>query len=251
MTTPDLPAFFRLVSHQQIDSTNEEAKKLAAAGAPDGTVVWALEQLAGKGRRGRRFQSPPGNLYATFLLRPICPPAIGAQVTFVAAIAAAETAAGLLPPARLVQLKWPNDLLIDGRKVAGILLEASAEPERLQWLVVGIGINVRHSPLELREVATSLRDAGATDATVETVLERLAERLLEWYRRWQADGFAPVRTRWLGLARGLGEAIEVRLDDRAIHGRFADLDDTGSLVLELPRGGRQLISAGDVFYRGH
>ena len=250
MTGPGLPAFFRLVQHQRIDSTNEAAKTLAAAGAPEGTVVWALEQLAGKGRRGRSFHSPPGNLYVTFLLRPECPPATGAQVTFVAAIAAAETVAALVPPARRVELKWPNDLLVDGRKVAGILLEASAEPARLGWLVVGIGINLRHSPPELGAVATNLRDAGAGDIPVEAALERLAARFLHWYQRWQSDGFAPVRERWLALARGLGEAIEVRLDDRAIRGRFADLDDNGALVLELPLGGRQLVNAGDVFFPG-
>lgn len=250
MSTPSLPSFFRLVQHQRIDSTNEEAKRLAAAGAPDGTIIWALEQTAGKGRRGRRFQSPPGNLYATILLRPECAPAVAAQVTFVAAIAAAETAASLLPPARLVELKWPNDLLVDGRKVAGILLEASAEQTRLEWLAVGIGINLRHSPPELRDVATSLRAAGATNITVGSVLEPLAERFLQWYERWRAAGFAPIRARWLDLARGLGEAVEVRLDDRAICGRFADLDESGALVVDLASGGRQFVSAGDVFYQG-
>jgi BirA family biotin operon repressor/biotin-[acetyl-CoA-carboxylase] ligase len=251
MTAPSLSAFFRLVEHQRIDSTNEEAKKLAAAGAPAGTLVWALEQLAGKGRRGRRFDSPPGNLYATILLRPDCPPAIGAQVTFVAAIAAAETVAGLLPGDRRVELKWPNDLLVEGRKAAGILLEASADRSRLSWLVVGIGINLRHSPPALRDVATSLAECGAGDVAVETALERLCGRFLHWYGRWRAEGFAPIRARWLALARGLGEAIEVRLDDHALAGRFADLDDSGSLVLELPGGSRRLISAGDVFYPGH
>lgn len=250
MSTPSLPAFFRLVQHQRIDSTNEEAKRRAAAGAPDGTIIWALEQTAGKGRRGRRFQSPPGNLYATILLRPECSPSAGAQASFVAAIAAAETAAGLLPAARRVELKWPNDLLVDGRKAAGILLEASAEQSRLEWLVVGIGINVQHSPPELLDVATSLRAAGATNITVGSVLESLAERFLQWYERWRATGFGPIRARWLDLARGLGEAIEVRLDDRAICGRFADLDESGALVVDLASGGRQLVSAGDVFYRG-
>jgi BirA family biotin operon repressor/biotin-[acetyl-CoA-carboxylase] ligase len=250
MTNPSLPAFYRLVEHQRIDSTNEEAKRLAAGGAADGTIVWAREQLAGKGRRGRRFQSPPGNLYMTILLRPDCTPAAGAQLTFVAAIAAAETAAALLPPARRVELKWPNDLLVDGRKFAGILLEASAEQSGLAWLAVGIGINISHSPPELAEVATNLRAAGA-DVSVEAALELLAGRFLHWYERWQADGFAPARSRWLQLARGLGEAIEVRLDDRALHGRFADLDESGSLVLELAGGGRRLVSAGDVFYQAH
>ena len=149
MATPELPAFYRLLAYEQIDSTNEEAKRLAAAGAPAGTLVWAGEQLAGRGRRGRGWASPPGNLYVSLLLRPACPPAQACQLNFVAAVALAEAVSALLPAGAGVALKWPNDVLVGGAKVSGILLEASAALDRsIDWLVIGAGVNIASHPAD-------------------------------------------------------------------------------------------------------
>jgi BirA family transcriptional regulator, biotin operon repressor / biotin---[acetyl-CoA-carboxylase] ligase len=244
---PELPSFFSLVALARTESTNEDLHRLARTGAAEGTLVWAREQTRGRGRRGRDWSSPPGNLYLSLLLRPRVPPAEAAQIGFVAAVALAEALEGLLPPNRHLRCKWPNDLLIDGAKVSGILPEAEAADGLVEALVLGIGVNVASFPPELPYKATSLVAAGA-NAGVETVLESLAPRLLVWYRRWRADGFAPVRRRWLDSAAGLGEPIEVRLEREVLRGRFASLDASGALDLELADGRRRLITAGDVFH---
>jgi BirA family biotin operon repressor/biotin-[acetyl-CoA-carboxylase] ligase len=249
MATLQLPAFYRLVAHEQIDSTNEEAKRLAAGGAAGGTLVWAGEQLAGRGRRGRGWASPPGNLYASLLLRPGCPPAQACQLNFVAAIALVEAVSALLPAAAAVTLKWPNDVLVAGAKVSGILLEASAALDRsIDWLVIGVGVNVASHPADTPYPATSLQREGAAGATVAAVLKAFAERFQAWYETWRGQGFAPVRARWLASARGLGEPIEVRLERETLQGRFGDLDETGALMLDMRDGARRQITTGDLFF---
>jgi BirA family biotin operon repressor/biotin-[acetyl-CoA-carboxylase] ligase len=247
--TPALPPFYSLVALARIDSTNEEAKRLATVGSAEGTLVWAREQTAGRGRRGRAWSSPPGNLYMSLLLRPSCLPEVGSQVGYVAAVALADVLEGLLPAGRLVGLKWPNDLLVGDAKVSGTLLEASAAADRsLDWLVLGIGVKVVASPADTPYPATNLRREGAGQVTDATLLEALAGRFLEWYQRWRSEGFGPIRERWLAGARGLGQPIEVRLETEVLKGRFADLDETGALALELPAGSRRRITAGDVYY---
>jgi BirA family biotin operon repressor/biotin-[acetyl-CoA-carboxylase] ligase len=244
---PRLPPFFSLVALERTDSTNEDALALAAASAPEGTLVWARAQSRGRGRRGRSWSSPPGNLYASFLLRPRRPPNETAQIGFIAAVALAEALERLLPPDRRIGCKWPNDLLVDGAKISGILLEAAAAQGLVEAVVVGIGVNIASFPAELPYRATSLAASGAP-GEVEAVLEVLAERLLFWYERWRREGFMPIRRRWLDFATGLGGPVEVRLPRETLTGRFAALDATGALDIELPDGRRRLVSAGDIFH---
>lgn len=249
MTEPALPSFYRFVALDRIDSTNEEAKRRAAAGAPAGTLIWAREQTAGRGRRGRPWHSLPGNLFASVLLRPSCGPAEAAQIGFAAALAVGDLLERLLPAGTPIEFKWPNDVMVGRRKISGILLEASAaRGATLEWLVVGIGVNIVESPGNVAQGATCLRAAGAPGATAAVSLGILAERFLAWWERWQGGGFAPLRERWLDRALGLGETIEVRLDHEAISGRFSTIDEHGSLVLDLPSGGQRRISAGDLFF---
>jgi len=243
---PSLPSFFSLVAFEQIDSTNEEALRRARSGAAEGILVWARAQESGRGRRGRVWSSPPGNLYASVLLRPRAPAAAVAQLGFVAAIALAEAIAGLLPEERRIRCKWPNDVLVDGAKVSGILLESEAAGGLAGAAVLGIGVNVASHPRGLPYPATSLAAAGAR-TTVEAFLEALAPRLLHWYRRWTREGFAPVRERWLELAVGLGEPIEVRLPQEVLRGRFESIDASGALDLVLLDGRRRRVTAGDIF----
>ncbi len=244
---PHLPSFFSLAAFDSIGSTNEEALRLARGGAPEGTIVWALEQTGGRGRRGRAWASPPGNLYASLLLRPGVTPAQAAQLGFVAAVALAEAIQSVLPPGRRVRCKWPNDLLIDGAKTVGILLEAEGAGPTVNSVVLGMGVNIASHPANTPYRATSLHAAGS-DVTVEGLLEILAGRLLAWYRMWQQEGFAPIRDRWLDFAEGLGKPIEVRLEGATLTGRFAALDAGGALDLELADGRHRLVTAGDVFY---
>ena len=141
-----LPQGYALIALDEAGSTNDEAKARAAAGAPDGTVVWARQQRAGRGRRGRDWVSPPGNLYVSVILRPACEARHVAQLSFVAALAVLDLVDGPLPGR--ARCKWPNDILVDGAKVAGILLESALEPGgRVDWVVLGIGVNLASHPV--------------------------------------------------------------------------------------------------------
>lgn len=246
MTAPRLSPFFRLASFAEIDSTNDEAKRRAGEGAAQGTLIWAQAQRAGRGRRGRGFVSPAGNLYMSILLRPDRPAASAAQLGFAAALALGDAILPLLPRPEGLRYKWPNDVLIDGRKVSGILLESQAAGEgRLDWLVVGIGVNVASFPAGVDYPAISLAAAGAR-VTVEALLEAVAGSFERWYERWREEGFRPLRQAWLARARGLGEAIRVRLQGEEASGRFAGLDEDGALLLD-DGTTRRRIGAGDVF----
>jgi BirA family biotin operon repressor/biotin-[acetyl-CoA-carboxylase] ligase len=167
----------------------------------------------------------------------------------VTAVALAEAIAGLLPDGIETALKWPNDVLVGDAKVSGILLEAATAADRMiDWLVIGVGVNVSNCPTDTPYAATSLQRAGATAVTTAVVLQAFAERFQSWYDAWHDQGFAPVRARWLALARGLGEAIEVRLDHETLHGRFAGLDASGALTLDIFEGPRRHITTGDLFF---
>ena len=156
-----LPSFYRLVAHERIASTSDEAKRLAAEGAPAGTLVWARVQTAGRGRQGRAWISPAGNFYASLILRPPVSVASAAQLGFVAALAVADACLAFAPEAAL-SLKWPNDVLLSGRKLAGLLLESQSHGDgALDWLVLGIGINLATYPVEVEYPATALAATGA------------------------------------------------------------------------------------------
>ena len=245
--TPLLPRFYRLHSYDRIGSTNDEAKSLAASGAPEGTLVWAREQSKGRGRQGRAWVSPPGNLFASLVLRPAVPAAVAAQLSFLAALAVGAACLELAPGAA-IGFKWPNDVLLARRKVAGILLESEAKPDgRLAWLVLGVGINLVTYPVDAAFPATALSATGA-DVAPETMLTALAHHLLLWHERWQQGrGFAALREAWLAHAPGLGQALRVRLPQAELEGVFAGLDQDGALLLETPAGARR-IEAGEVFF---
>jgi BirA family biotin operon repressor/biotin-[acetyl-CoA-carboxylase] ligase len=253
---PGLPDGFRLHHYAAIGSTNDVAKTLARAGAVEGTLVWADEQTAGRGRRGRTWLSPPGNLYMSLVVRPDTPPARAAQLGFVAALGLGDALAALVigdtlaalgGPALQLRYKWPNDVLANGKKLAGILLETeSVASERVDFVVIGIGVNLVHAPADLELPATSLAAEGAAGITPTVLLAGFATHFSNWARRWREDGFAPVRAAWLVAASGLGESVRVRLPRDTLLGRFLDLDDDGALVLDVPDG-RRRIAAGEVF----
>ena len=257
---PRLARFYDLTYRDAVGSTNDEAKTLAAAGAPEGTLVWAERQTGGRGRRGNRWHSPAGNLYCSLVLRPSCAAATAAQLSFVAAlglgqalaaIAANAATAATAPNANRIRYKWPNDVLWDGRKVAGILLESQPEPDgALEWLVIGVGVNVTSHPPDAMVdwPATSLLAAGLPGVDAATVLAAFAAAFSTWLGRWREHGFAPVREAWLERAGGLGQAIEVRLPDRTLTGTFADLDRDGALVIRDAGGERRTVVAGAVYF---
>jgi len=243
-STPDLPiAYF-----DTLDSTNEEAKRQALAGATGPKWIVARCQSSGRGRRGRPWASETGNLFTTGLYRLDCDPARAAQLSFAAALAVGDVCASVLDPER-VRLKWPNDVLVEGRKISGILLESGQHARGGLWLAIGIGVNLSHHPDDSERPATDLRAQGG-EIEVDAAAERLSRRFDHWLNCWAQDGFNPIREAWLSRVHGLGERCVVRLDHETLEGVFADLGPDGSLRLDLKDGGRRFISAGDVFFPG-
>jgi BirA family biotin operon repressor/biotin-[acetyl-CoA-carboxylase] ligase len=231
------------------DSTNNRANELAKGGAPEGTVVVADCQIAGKGRLGRRWESPPGvNLYLSVILRPAIPPYHAAQLTFLSAAAVARSVAdytGLAPT-----VKWPNDVLLGGRKVAGLLNELDAETERINYLVLGIGVNLNmraeQFPADLRYPATAL--AIETGKPVERLAftRRLLENLDRLYAVYHAEGFAPVMEAWKQYFDLVGRSVEVDCQAYRLRGEVIGLDEDGALLLRSPEGTEQRVLSGDV-----
>jgi BirA family biotin operon repressor/biotin-[acetyl-CoA-carboxylase] ligase len=245
---PSLPQGCRLAALDNVTSTMDEARRLAEEGAAAWTFVWAREQSAGRGRLARNWDSPRGNLYLSILLRPDCPAVKAAQYGLLAALAIGDAIAELAPPLA-VTYKWPNDVLVDGRKVAGILLESRSQSDgSLTHLILGCGVNLASHPEATTYPATSLHHEGlAAEITEVEVLEAFARHFRSWSERWTRDGFAAARSAWLGRAQSLGQEIQVRLPDRSLVGVFRDLDAEGFLVLETADGHRERISSGDVF----
>ena len=249
---PRLPPAYRLVALEEIDSTNSEAKRLAAAGAEDGTLVWAQRQTGAYGRQGRAWASASGNLFLSLVVRPDCPLSTAAQFSFIAAVALGDAFGSVAPPMIEVTYKWPNDVLLNGRKAAGILLESKGDTQQnLEWLVIGIGANVSSYPTETRLPATSLHFEGCpTSVSAVDLLEAFGRHMLSWINIWLDDGFAPVRHAWLRHAHGLKEQIEVRLPSETLQGTFTDLDPDGTLLLQMPDGCERRIAAGEVYLPG-
>jgi BirA family biotin operon repressor/biotin-[acetyl-CoA-carboxylase] ligase len=242
---------FRVEETPEIDSTNEACRRRAQQGEPAGLVIRADLQTRGRGRRGRDWVSPPGNLYTSILLRPARPAAEVATLGFVAVVALGNAIAPLLPVTVALGHKWPNDLLLDGAKVSGILLEAqAAEAGAAGFVVLGIGVNIASHPPGTPYPVDDLRSKGAAEILPRALLDRLLAAFAPLYDTWEREGFAAIEPLWHRRAVGLGQAIEVRLQDSALHGVFRDLDRDGALRLELADGSERRISAGDVYFPG-
>jgi BirA family biotin operon repressor/biotin-[acetyl-CoA-carboxylase] ligase len=183
----------------------------------------------------------------SLVLRPDCPPGRAAQLGFVTALAVGEALAALLPLFGGISYKWPNDVLANNRKIAGILLESEvAAPEKLSFLIVGVGVNLIASPEGTDYPATSIVEEGCGMVSPAELLEEFSRRFQSWEKRWRQDGFPPVRAAWRSAAASRGAPIRVRLDAATLDGRFVDLDEWGALVLECA-GEHRRISAGEVF----
>ena len=233
--------------YEEIGSTNDRAKELAEEGAEHGEVVVAEAQSGGRGRRGRQWVSPPGkNLYFSVVLRPDLPPARAPELTLVASLAVCDA---LRHAGVDAGIKWPNDLLASGKKIAGILTELAAEADRVHWVVIGVGVNVNAGPEdlpeELRGEATSVRIERGEPAPRALFAAACLTGLEAWLDRHAEEGFAPIRDAWRARSVTLGREVSVAAHGREVVGTAEDIDEAGALLIRGP-GGLERISAGDV-----
>ena len=235
----------------EVDSTNSEAARLAPA-LSQPTWIFAHRQTAARGRRGRGWAMPAGNFAATLVMRPSGAPAEAAQRSFVAALALADALAAVAGPGVTITLKWPNDVLLNGGKVAGILLESAGQGGQVSHLVIGVGVNlIAAPPPDAVEpgAMTPVSVLGETGLRIapEVFLDQLASAFDRWERRFTTYGFAPLRTAWMARAARLGQRITARTMTETIEGTFEGLAGDGSLVL-LTAQGRRAIPAADVYF---
>ena len=233
---------------ETVDSTNHVALRLAQEGAPEGTVVMADRQTAGKGRLQRVWQSPPGcNIYLSVILRPTASPPEASRITLLSGVAIAEAIASICPAG--VTIKWPNDVLIRGRKVCGILAEmATVGGSRAVILGIGLNVNIRREDFDPghRDMATSLFEETGRTHSREDVVFLLCEWLERSYESFRCTGFAPIREKWIARSDMTGKRIRVLFRDEVQEGVMAGIDLDGKLLLNDGQGDVRRITAGDV-----
>jgi BirA family biotin operon repressor/biotin-[acetyl-CoA-carboxylase] ligase len=253
-------AGYQLLAFDRIGSTNAEAQERARAGAEGPLWVVAREQTEGRGRRGRAWETPRGNLAASLLLTVDMPRPQAATLGFVAGLALNEAGAALAPgiavkvgvdgldePRSRLTLKWPNDVLADGAKLAGILLEVDPCGDRLA-VVIGLGVNVATAPSGLPYPVTALSELGS-NVTAESLFAALSDAWLRFHLVWDGGrGLAEIRRLWLVQAAGLGAPVAVRLGETVLRGKFETLDEEGRLIVLTEEGDRRTVTAGEVHF---
>lgn len=245
ITTPALPAGYQLHHLESVSSTMDEARQIIAHNPEMPQVVWSDAQTGGRGRRGREWISPAGNLYMTIAIRNTLPMARAAECSFVAAVALRNAIADLRPNlSERLKLKWPNDLLIDGAKLSGLLLELEAGGK---WILIGCGVNVATNPEGMPYKTTSLLAEQAYIPPGQ-LLQAFVTEMDSWIGTWTTDGFSPIRSAWLNHALGLGDEVTANLSDKSVKGVFLDLDADGALRMRLPDGQVMSVAAGDVVF---
>lgn len=243
------PETFRHTALDDVDSTNTACFAEARSGDPGRLWITARRQLGGRGRRGRAWVSEPGNLYASLLLIDPAPPTALASLPLVVALALHRAISAEMPFAGdRIRIKWPNDILVDGRKVSGILIEAETLSDGRHAVVIGCGVNIAHKPDNPLYPATSLSEAGASTSP-DALFARLMLELAHALDVWQAGaGIDEIVARWSEQVHGVGQPITVNLPDRSLSGIFAGIEKDGLLALRLDSGETLRIASGDVFF---
>ena len=247
---PQMPAGYSLQIFESIDSTNDELKRQLAGSLvlPEGEVIWSKIQTAGKGRQKRVWISEPGNMFCSVLFRPQCDMASAAQIGFLPVLAAYDALLDMLGKNAPLRYKWPNDLLLDRQKIAGVLLESTVGQNGLpQWVIAGCGVNLNSHPGDTHFPATNVEAATGKKIAGGEMLAAYCAALAGWYKTWREEGFAPVRRHWLAASHVLDEPLTVSTSNEKISGAFQDLDEQGALILNTEQGPRRF-AAGDVYF---
>ena len=225
----------KIISYESVNSTMDIAFRLGFEGAEEGTVVCAEAQAKGRGRLGRNWTSPKGKgIYFSVILRPRLSPSEVAQLTLLAAVAVSEAiqkVAGIT-----AMIKWPNDLILNGKKLAGILTEMSADMDRVRFVVIGIGINVNTPASLLPPQATSLKQEAGRPFSRVALLQEVLMSVERWYQRLKAEGFSPITQRWKELSLTLGKRIRIVDPNGDVEGQAMDLDKDGGLIIRRDSG---------------
>lgn len=239
------PIEWQVQTYQSVESTQTLAHEAAEQGQGEGLVVQALKQEGGKGRHGNQWSSPIGNLYMSILVRPQCDIAQAGQMAFVVAVALSKALDDYIDPAKHTKtLKWPNDILIDGLKLSGILLESNMKDNVLDSLVIGMGVNVFAAPA----LAVALNTVAVDPVYINKVRDNILDKLSYYYRFWQKSGFAPIREAWMSQAHGLNSPMTARLPNASHKGVFAGIDEAGSLLLKAEKDEVKIIHAAEVHF---
>ncbi len=229
-------------------STNDIAASYGCSKAVRPTWIIAGTQSGGRGRKGRPWVSEEGNLYASLIFCPSIRPLDIYALPYLVALAVRDAVIQLGAPPDDVQCKWPNDILLKGQKVCGILIESSARSSSaLEYVIIGVGLNLRHSPENAQFKATSLKDALAKDISVKDAIQTLANTLKQRLQAWDTQDFTPIKNEWTGCAWGLGEKRLINTDTAAFLATLLGLDDFGSLAVRLESGEERFITTADIF----
>jgi BirA family biotin operon repressor/biotin-[acetyl-CoA-carboxylase] ligase len=238
---------FTVHEYVTLGSTNDEAKALLKQGAREGTVVKASTQTAGRGRRGRQWISEPGNLYFSFILEPECSLVQASQLSFVVAIAVGEAILPFLKTPDILSYKWPNDLLLNKEKVAGILIETESDGgQMVDACVVGIGVNLNALPNHPAYPVTTLNQHTTTNVSLDLLFLDILEQIKKYYQIWKQVGFGPIREKWLEPAHSLGQNLSITVGEATICGKFNGLSQDGALLLEREDGFVQKFMSAEV-----
>ncbi len=230
-----------------LPSTQDVVKDKAAQGALEGLVIEALVQTQGRGRHGRVWVSESGNAFFSFLLRPVCRAEAVGPMALLAGLAVARAVRALVRNPEDVILKWPNDVLLAGKKCAGILIEAELQGPDIVWLIVGVGLNVCLAPLDN---TVAVQDFSAVPLARAACIGHILENFSELYTAWHRNGFDVIRKEWLALSLPLGAELSVKMGQHIMKGTFQGLDPAGNLLLCQEEGGIKTITAGEVFLSG-
>lgn len=242
---------YNLLMFEEIDSTNEEAKRLAKSGVSGNFVIWSKAQSAGKGSHGRYWNSAYGNLYLSLLIWPNFKAKQAAQLSLLTAVSISNFLTKFNKDDKLIQHKWPNDVLINDKKFAGILLESAIKNNIVDWLIIGVGINLVSAPNLCSYQTTYLHKEGYSKLLLDQLLNEFMKSFDYYFNKWLQEGFEDIRKEWLAKCLKLNEVITISVGRERISGVLEDLTSEGYLKLVLPGGQICFVSAGEILYNIH